>query len=325
MKLLPLVDYLHDAATEIRHAKRRVFVMTLGIANEQRTHEFMHELLGVASRGVECNVAADLFVYSEFGGHFSPLKRYSARSRAVTTFTHEMEREGVNFTWLGGNHRFNPFAGVTHIKWTIVDDTVYTFGGVNLYGRGATNVDYMLKIESKPLANTLVAQHKSILKADQDPTSYRSFKQEFDFGTLMIDGGQRGDSVIYDRAVGLAKQCESLVFVSQYCPTGPLAALVKEKATHTSFNRPPNAHFLTNLMIRGSMLTTGLKTEYTSHRYLHAKFIIFTMPSGEKIALSGSHNYSYGGVRLGTREVALETKRVNVIKQLEDFSVNYVA
>lgn len=319
MKLLSLSDYIQDATKEIKGASRRVYVMTLCIAKEERTKEFMEALSSAASRDVEVFVAADLFTYSEFGGHFSPFKKYTKRSRQVTDFTNSLVRAGVDFTWLGGNQAFNPFAGVTHIKWTIVDDIVYAFGGVNLYGRGAKNVDYMFKVKDALLADTLVREHKKIVQADRDPTSYQGFRKTTEFGTLLIDSGQRNQSDIYNRAVELAEQCESLLFVSQYCPTGEIAKLVKQKASGVYFNLPTNAHILTDLMIRGSQLVTGIKNQYKSHRYLHAKFIIFTMPSGKKIALSGSHNFSYGGVRLGTREVEIETHNQADIRQLEAF------
>jgi len=53
--------------------------------------------------------------------------------------------------------------------------------------------------------------------------------------------------------------------------------------------------------------------------------MIFTMPDGRKIAVTGSHNFVYGGVLLGTREIALETDDKKVIRQLERFFDSYVA
>jgi cardiolipin synthase len=64
---------------------------------------------------------------------------------------------------------------------------------------------------------------------------------------------------------------------------------------------------------------------YTRNRYLHAKFMIFTMPDGSKVALTGSHNFVYAGVLLGTREIALETRNPKIIRQLESFFESHVA
>ena len=72
------------------------------------------------------------------------------------------------------------------------------------------------------------------------------------------------------------------------------------------------------------MLVSGLSTAYTRKRYLHAKCMIFTMSDGTKVALTGSHNFAYSAVLLGTREVALETKDRAVIAQLESFLTSHV-
>ena len=47
--------------------------------------------------------------------------------------------------------------------------------------------------------------------------------------------------------------------------------------------------------------------------------MIFNMPDGRRIALTGSHNFSNAGVVLGTREIALQTENSEVIEQLENF------
>jgi cardiolipin synthase len=53
--------------------------------------------------------------------------------------------------------------------------------------------------------------------------------------------------------------------------------------------------------------------------------MLFEMPDGQKIALTGSHNFSYTGVNFGTREVALETSDPDIYRQLEDFYETNVA
>ena len=74
------------------------------------------------------------------------------------------------------------------------------------------------------------------------------------------------------------------------------------------------------------MLTSGFKTLYSNKKpYLHAKFIIFTMKDGSKVAITGSHNFAYTGVLFGTREIALETNDPSIISQLESFYKKYIA
>jgi cardiolipin synthase len=79
------------------------------------------------------------------------------------------------------------------------------------------------------------------------------------------------------------------------------------------------------MVIKLGLIFTRSLTLYNRDQYLHAKFMIFTMPDGKKIALTGSHNFVHGGVLLGTREVALETEDPKVIAQLEDFWKTHVA
>ncbi len=325
MKLLTTSEYLADAAHAIARSKKRVVVMTLCIARETGTVEFIDNLQSAAKRGVDVQIAADTFTFSEFGGFFNPAKRWVSKSREARRLANRLRKNGASFYWLGGNHRINPFAGVTHVKWTIVDDVVYCFGGMNLYGKASTNLDYMFKVKDKKLANLLFKEHNNIVKSDKDPTDYSGFIKNIGSNKIMIDSGQPGESIIYDRAVELAKQADSILFVSQYCPTGELAKILRKKKAKVYYNRPGTARRWTNLMLRFSALQTKLKTRYKGRTYLHAKFIIFTMPGGDKITLSGSHNFSYSGVRFGTREVELETSDRKIISQLEEFYTAHIS
>lgn len=324
MKLLTTSDYIADASKAIAHSKERVVVMTLCISHEDETADFIDSLKVAAKKGVDVSVAADTFTFSALGGYFNPLKKWTRHSREAKKLSKTLSKNGVSFHWLGGSHRINPFAGVTHVKWTIVDDTVYCFGGVNMYGRGARHIDYMFKTNDKKLADLLANEHRNIVKTDRDPTDYSGFYKKLGYGTLLIDSGEKNESMIYERAVELAKQSSSILFVSQYCPTGKLAKVLRSKKATVYYNQPKNTHRWTNIMLRYSRLTSRLSSRYKGTKYLHAKFIVFTMEDGSKVALTGSHNFSYSGVLFGTREVELETRDAKVISQLEEFYNNYV-
>lgn len=119
-------------------------------------------------------------------------------------------------------------------------------------------------------------------------------------------------------------EAESVVLVSQYCPTGRLGRLIKKVPHSLYFNPPANASGLNKWVIRSGMLVSGIRTLYSRPSYVHAKCIIVTLPSGKKVAITGSHNFSWGGVRLGTREIALQTRDPHVIAQLEEFFTQHV-
>lgn len=323
VQLLEARDYVADLVKKIHTAAHRISIMSLIIDNDESTHELFAALKSAAARGVAVDIAADSFAFSEFGGALNPFKRSMAHSRAARRASDELAAAGASFTWLDDRLKLNPFAGVTHSKWSVVDDTCYVFGGVNLYVEGIHNsTDYMLRLRDKQLANDLTLQQQAIAAS---PTPlYDGYTADSHIGTWYVDSGKRDDSLIYDRAVALAKTAADIVFVSQYSPSGPLAAILKDKAT-CYFNQPRNASFLTSLMLTVDRLKTGIQSHYERDKYLHAKFIIYTMPSGEKVALTGSHNFSHKGVVFGTREVALETKDPEIIGQLEQFFADYIA
>ena len=247
--LLPAKDYITDVTREIKNAKKRISLLSLAISDDPLTQELFGSVKDAAQRGIETNIAADSFTFSEFGGYFSPFKRWKARSQAASRLARELKNAGATFRWLGGGSKFNPFAGVTHIKWVIVDDTVYCFGGVNLYQEAICHTDYMFKITDAPLASSLVREHKEIIKADMSPAHYNGFYKQFSAGFVYVDRGDRGKSIIYNRACVLATKAKNIIFVSQYCPSGKLANILKKKQANIYFNQPRKTRFYTKIFI----------------------------------------------------------------------------
>jgi len=293
-------------------------------ADHKATHRLIMALEAAALRGLEVVVAADIFTYGEVGGGFLPFRYYSRGSRSTNHMVKNLKKAGVHFNWLGRG-RMTLFTGRTHSKWCIADDTVFTFGGVNLYEEGVLNNDYMFQLKDAVLADRLVLEQQRIQNAEKRSTNYHSTIFEHDDMTVLIDGGIIGQSVIYRRAIELAENASHITFVSQYCPTGRIGRILKKKPATIYFNRPVQADGLNRIVIRIAQLTTSIKTRYRKHRYLHAKCIIFTFEDGSKTAITGSHNFAYTGVLLGTREIALETSDPYIIRQLEKFIENEVA
>jgi len=321
--LLP-ADYVQDATKAISKAKTRVSFLCMLVTDDDATDELIDALSAAAERGVKVDVAADVFTYGELSGHFIPTRYFTKKARATRDMTKQFEASNVNFNWLG---RFSntPFTGRTHIKWCVVDDTIYSFGGVNLYDVGIKNNDYMFKVTDAELATTLSEEYDRLVRADAGHFAFRSRSIPSKIGTVHIDGGLPLDSVIYRRACTLTADAEHVLFVSQYCPTGKLSRRLKKTDSKLYFNTGAHATFLSQMVIKLGLIFTRSLTLYNRDQYLHAKFMIFTMPDGKKIALTGSHNFVHGGVLLGTREVALETEDPKVIAQLEDFWKTHVA
>jgi cardiolipin synthase len=208
----------------------------------------------------------------------------------------------------------------------VVDDTVYSFGGVNLCNEGLSYTDYMFQIQDQQLALELRDEINRLVVADGKHFAYRS--HEFSFkedSKVLLDGGFQADSIIYRRAYRYARQAKEVLVVSQYCPSGKLGRALKNTDSKLYFNKPASAKFWNKLIIRTGMIFSGHHNSYRRKNYLHAKFIIFTMPDGEKIAITGSHNFMPGSVVFGTKEIALETRDKKIIRQLEAFFAEHVA
>ncbi|MCD8561638.1 phospholipase D-like domain-containing protein [Candidatus Saccharibacteria bacterium] len=324
MKLTLPSAYVAQAAEAMRSASQRIYLLSMVLADHENTRELVDALKSAAHRGVEVIVAADVFTYGEVSGGFLPVRYYSKDARATNQMVKALRKAGVKFHWLGRG-RITLFNGRTHSKWCIIDDVVFSFGGVNMYSQGIENVDYMFRVEDKKIADRLADEQRRIQTAERRASNFPSVTVELDQVNILLDGGIIGQSILYRRACELAEQASKIVFVSQYCPTGKLSRILKKADATLYFNQPSQADGLNKFVIRTSQFLSGLKTSYTRERYLHAKFILFTLPDGTKTAISGSHNFAYTGVLLGTREVGIETKDPSIIKQLESFVKQHVA
>ncbi len=318
MKLISPTHYVREAAEAVSKARTRVYLMSMVIADHEATHPLIAAAEEAAKRGVEVVIAGDIFTFGEVGGGFLPFRYYSHGARSANHMVRNLKKAGVKFHWLGKG-RITLYHGRTHSKWCVADDTVYTFGGVNLYEEGIQNIDYMFAHTDTKLADRIVEEQKRVQKAEARSSNYPSVAFEHGDMTVLIDGGIIGQSVIYRRAVELAEKASHITFVSQYCPTGKLSRILKKKSTVLYYNRPLQAEGLNRIVIRIGQFTSGLVTEYKKARYLHAKCIVFTFEDGSKAAITGSHNFAYTGVLLGTREIALETRDPKIIAQLENF------
>ncbi len=322
--LLPK-DYLEDACDRIGRAQKRVLILAMTFSEDKSTIPLMEALIAAAKRGVRVEVTADVFTYGDAAGKFFPLFYFNKKARRLTKMRKKLRNSGVHFWWLGRAHPFI-FGGRTHSKWCIVDDTVYSFGGINIHAEALENTDYMLKIQDEALANELDNLQRRIEHEDKSgkiTSGSHKFKHKED--TVFIDGGMMGSSIIYRRVCALAKQSKSVLLVSQYCPTGKLSRILKNKEAKLYFNLPPKDTPRNWFLIGVGMLFSQNKTLYNRTGYLHAKFIIFEMPNGEKVAVSGSYNFAFISVLFGTREIAIETRNPKTINQLEKFFQEHVA
>lgn len=325
MQLLSPRDYIREATELINKATHKVAFISMVLTNDESTDELVEALAAAAKRGVEVQVAGDMFTYTELSGQFIPSHYLSKRVRSTTRMARTLSGAGVDFHWLG-RLNITTISGRTHSKWCVVDDVVFAFGGVNLYEKGIENIDYMFRVKNAELAHKLAVEQRRIVAADKARHAYRSHIFNLNSkSTVLFDAGFFGESVIYQRACQLAADAKHITLVSQYCPTGKLNRLLRQTNTTLYFNPWQQAKGFNRLVIRLGMYLTKLTTAYTRKNYLHAKCIVFTFHDGSKAAITGSHNFVNGGVLLGTREIALETRDKKIIAQLEKFIETQVA
>lgn len=325
-KILLPDDYVRQLVFAINKADRRIQMIALVISEDEQTSPIIDALVQASKRGVKVDIGMDLyFTYKELGQASSKWKYFRAQINQMRATKNRLEAAGAEVRWLG-QFGATMLSRRTHIKWSVVDDTVFSFGGINLYDLGLMNNDYMFTINDKRLAERLSAEHELVISTDKAGRSYPSHTFGVEGGAVLVDGGRMFDSVIYRRACSLAEQAEKVIYVSQYCPTGKLGRILKRRnVEEIYFNRWQSAEGLLNgLLIRFSSLLHGIQTKYRRDQYLHGKFMLFYMYDGRTIAITGSHNFVASGGALGTREIALESYNEDVVNQLEAFLEHHV-
>ena len=309
--------YIH-LLERVRNAKSNINITSFDLIYDQKTKPLLDEVILAAKRGVSVTLSADTMTFNEIRKkYFGPIDTKHSSSLPMRNFIDKLEEAGGKFIWLSKTDLINPYKGRNHEKWSIVDEDIFCFGGINLYKSGFNANDFMFHTNNPKLARQLKTEHQKII------TNYEKFEGAYyvinDKSEFFIDSGKVNSSTIYNHACKLAKIAKAVTYVSQYYPTGKLGRYLKHTKTTYYVNRPSNAKGLPKLMLIFDMLRCRIKNSYHKKRYLHAKFIIFTMHDGSEVAITGSHNFSYAGVRYGTIEIAMKTSDTSIVSQLKSF------
>lgn len=317
-------DFTTHAIRDINRAQHTVALVTTTFHDDcPETSQLIEAFETAAKRGVHVSLLVDTLTYTEIRGSILDMKKQQQRGVHALRLERRLRKAGVKFHWLGRDSNIG-FAGRTHSKWLIADDIVYTFGGVNTDLMSFENTDYMLRIQQDELAKQLYKEHNNVRRSDESGRGMRNHQLKNPLGTILIDGGLPFNSLIYSRASQLAAKAQSILFVSQYRPTGRLARAIRHCPQYKMYvNHMQNASFLNSIIISLGLFNR-LHNSYNHSTYIHAKFIIFTMNDGSRVAITGSHNFVQGSGMIGTREIALETKDPKIITMLEDFAKQHV-
>lgn len=219
-----------------------------------------------------------------------------------------------------------PFMGRSHLKCCIINDAAY-LGGCNL--DNPSLIDSMLEIHSRELADWLFAQFMLIVHSGSTQKAFRGKDITLTLSSgdkIIIDAGRRNQSSILEAAHALIDAANDYVWAAcYYFPGGNtgfhLKKAVLRKCNVMLYYSNPKAHKNFGSVQRLYVWTQRLKLPSELFRgqlrpeapMLHAKML-----SSGHLAMIGSHNYVWQGVKFGTTEIAFVTQSPEIIKQIEN-------
>lgn len=316
MEIFFRTEYSQALIACIAQARKSITLAAMTIDARAPMDDVLTELHNALHREVKVTLYIDAFTRLSF---YESLRPYEARKN-YSTLLHQLSlltQQGATIVWLG-KLGANPYKRRFHQKMSIIDDEIVFFaGGINLTGESFHHHDFMLRTTDTKLAAILTSQLQRIASDHfiNDETHILTARH-----TLLIDGGQPHTSIIYDTAMQYAAQAKEIIYVSQMAPSGKLARILTKKPTTFYLNRPTSMSPLSGI----SEFINQRRYQYVNHyhgkRYIHAKYMLFTMPNDDKIALTGSHNFSERGVNYGTKEIALLTKDEDIWQKLYTYT-----
>ena len=298
LELLPAEEYYNQLIQKLRQASDRIVVCAMTVEFGPKLGVLLDLIDEALARNVKVEMVFDSYSLSRLR-EGQLWKNQTSNETVISLKT--LKNKGAVLTFVG-KVGANPFAHRMHIKAMVIDDDLYAFGGLNFKDVSFEHQDYMIHSTDQMLLNRCLEVIKKVKSGEDLPDkTYRISPNE----SILFDGGIPGKSLIYETACRLAEEAEEIVFVSRMSPGGRLAKTLAQKTSRLYFNRPSAAHFPTNLSIVVDSVFSGLHNDYKSDTYLHSKFMLFRNKNGNKYFLSGSHNFSWLGVKFGTKEMAL--------------------
>jgi len=305
--LLPAQEYYEELLHRIPEAKNRIVIHSMIVNWQPMTERLVPTLINALNSGVTVDIVGDAFTW------------FGIKNRAKWPHTSSINRKlmgyGADVTYVG-KLWVNPFAGRCHSKITLVDDDVYSFGGVNFSDTQFGMHDFMLHCHDSKIADQLFGIVKEI--ALEKPML--NIQKPLDSQTeLLFDSGKKRDSIIYKTACQMVAQAKKVYLVSQYPPSGELATLLRRTNSQCYFDRPEQAAFPDNASIVFDTIKGRLHNLYRGETYIHAKFILCENADGSKHLVTSSNNFSWRGVAFGTKEIAIYSSDEKLWQALYDF------
>jgi hypothetical protein len=290
------------------------------VLSGEQTDAVFTELKNALQRGVSVRILIDN--YTRFMGLLNQVDKGRVRLKRTMTTLEELSALGARVYYFG-RIGLIPYKGRCHVKISVVDDEVFSFGGVNFTDEDFQRADYMLHTENRIYADCLEELVKRV-GGSQPPLGNGEVEID-ESSTIFFDGGKPHNSIIYEKACELTAQALKVHYVSHMAPSSKLAHLLHETKAAIYTSRPEQLVAPNSWGQAYDLQKYRLTNSYKKKTGLHAKFILFELPGGRRALLSGSHNFSYRGVAFGTQEIALYSTDKALWDQLYTFLDKHVA
>lgn len=221
-----------------------------------------------------------------------------------------------------------------HIKLFVSDNTVW-FGTMNLRASDFEMSNFMMKTNDPEIVRML---KEVFIDSTENPGACPNKIYSVSADTeLLYDGGIRRESIIFDRAMGMARRLDKgdrFVMIGQYPPVGlmygDLLRVLKKRmrsGVDGKFLMPP-AEKLHPVMAASRLLQKTIQARQQRITGMnvvnlacmtHVKAFLVFRANGSQEALFGSHNLTSWTVKIGNKELSMHTTDPNIINQLAEY------
>ncbi len=332
------LEFLRDFHATIDKAKYRIYIQSMNFENGEIMGEIAPLLMQKAKSGVDVRMyidwIADRYIHENLqlipNFRKSHIQYYRQLLAKNAQLRQDLLAAGVNFIQTNQPsplQRVVPIIGRNHKKMYVVDNDAAWVGGVNFADHAFRNVDCMIKVDEPDFVETVASQFY-----DEKMTLHKDIVEKIsDHYQLVIDGGKKGSSIIYDTALAMASHSQkSIIFASQFLPDGPLLEMLIKKHMYgvrviiltspentAGFHKFPYKFAFAKS--KKTLETHGIKIHFLTNK-VHAKILFID----NQELLLGSNNLVKFGVNLGTQEIALWTNESTLIHKFRDFLYKHV-
>ena len=330
LDLLNKDQYIDELIHKIKHltAKDHLIILTMSLDfRAGRGKQLFQAIKAALNSKVNVIILLDAnnFMYQP-GLKFGPLfYRHKNTSLLKNSSFYRLKDDLLQLENLGAkikllNHPTklfsSPFKGRNHIKLTVINNICY-FGGFNLVDN--LSIDSMMRVKDDNLSNFLFDfTQRLYLKGSVKFCFPEDIQKKFDNYELLIDKGEKKQSIIFDRAIkNINDASYRIILTCQFFPDSRLIealnqAYLKGVKVQIIYNSPNKHDFPFNivhgLLVVYMRYVKKISSELFNNQIKDKKFLHDKILITDDRVIYGSHNFVYAGLKYGTSELAIESQ-----------------